>query len=240
MTVRILVSIRNEKTCRSWVKKVHGVDLAQKGGWAIEGDFVARTEGRFSVAEVEAWGHLYEDDVAAPGDIYLVSYQGGSWKNQERWAALVRVTESSAATVGGGISYGRLGLEGGEIVFFASDYDIQSALNRLRELGVVLDAETRSKAKNPIYACALAYTRLKADTPTLPTLPEGWEWGPEVSGIQFLRRSGHAELVFPTQPFLPADFLRAQAERLRALAAVAETAAEMAEKAEEQEVANEA
>ncbi len=231
---RIFVSIRNSKTCRSWVKKVHSVDLTQKGGWAIEGDFVARTEGRFSVADVnETFGHLYEDDVTAPGDIYLVSYQGGSWKNQERWAALVRVTEASTTDSGSGRSYGLLGVEGGKIIFFATDYAPQDAMNRLRELGVILDAETRAKAKNPIYACALAYSRFSADAPALPPLPEGWEWGPAVSGIQFLRRAGHAELVFPTQPFLPADFLREQAERLRALAAVAETAAEMAETAEE-------
>lgn len=220
--MKILVAVKNRK-CDTWAKKVHSVDLTKRGGWAIEGEFIPKVTGTFSVAGI-TYSALYEDDTAPPGQIYLVAYQSPPW-SQGAWAALVQVTEANDTD-----NYEEgLYVEGGKIVFLASSRTPERVLDELRGLGVVLDAKAVGKARNPVFACALAYSRLSAPPSSLPDLPEGWEWGPEVSGVQFLRRAGHAELLFPTQPFLPPDFLRTQAKRLRALARVAETAAEMAD-----------
>jgi len=140
--LQITVRIRNHKTCRSWARFVHDIDLSQRGGYAIIGDSLTNSGSG-------------DDEYltrSADGSIVAVGYTGGSHKNQEQWCALVQV-ESGAEDSASGDVYGNIDVKGGRILGLWSDYSRQENVRQAAEWGA--PNEKMKKAQNPNYMAAL-------------------------------------------------------------------------------------
>ena len=142
MTTTIRVSIRNPKTCSSWAKVVTGVDLAQKGGYALVGEWLPGAR--------EPGGHRYLYQGTA--GILAAGYKGGSWQHTEYWVALVQV-QPNTSDEAKGVVYDGLAVAGGKIIFFASSYEQAELVKQAATWGA--DNAQLAKARNPAYAAAL-------------------------------------------------------------------------------------
>lgn len=144
MSVQVTIYIRpfNVKTTRMWAKRVKGVDLDAQGGFALLGEWLP----------LEPF-----EEVSVPlteGDIIVVGHNGGSWKNRERWASVLRAAPGASEEDAGGESYGKLGVTNAECLFLASDYDSAKLASLATEWGYSLE-QVRKAKKNPNYAAAL-------------------------------------------------------------------------------------
>ena len=159
----IEVFIRNPKTCSSWAKAVTGVDLSQKGGYALLGEWLPGVRERGS--------HRYVYQGAA--GTLAVGYRGGSWRNREYWVALIQV-QPDASDAARGVVYDGLTVTGGKVVFFASSRRGAELLQQAAGWGA--DNAQLRKARNPAYAAALFLAlRRQAAHGEVETASSRWE-----------------------------------------------------------------
>ena len=69
---------------KSWAKRITGVDPSKGNGYGIEGDFIDCQSSRRSDSRTAS-------QALPEGTLLLLGGSGGSWKNQSRSYALVRV-----------------------------------------------------------------------------------------------------------------------------------------------------
>ena len=139
---KVTITFDTGHVARLWAKRVHAVNLAARGGYALLGDWLPVDAGEESVLPL------------SDGDIIVVSFLGGSRRRWKQWVTVLRVASDKHAVVGSKDLGGTMTADNAEALFFLDGGSAARAQSLATEWGYAL-AQVKKARSNVNYAAAL-------------------------------------------------------------------------------------